>query len=269
MFGSNVELPTRMYSYNAAHDKYDSIAPIRGRKDQNERPLARRGNDNLTIRKDPTTHDIVVRLYNTDIVRYSADGDGWDNQIMLDPYPSVLTNRVMWSILGPYVNTHWTDRYPAPSYMTEVNGRCYHTPEFALIQPHQYGWYLVAGAKPIEVPYLNRKEGRQALKDANYYTFKLWLETRIKLGVAEFGHRWGGAFQWTPQEAVQYLRQGEKGWAEIAARFSNRTPLASELRSLREAVYKYDTCYDVEHHTHFDNYAQLQNAMNQIKRVGR
>lgn len=265
MYGNNINLPHRILSYESALQKYEAIKPIRGRQDQNSRPLARRSNDNLTIRKDPTNHDIVIRLYRTDIIRYLSKGDGCNNQIMLDPHPSVTTNRVMWSILGPYVNTYWSDRYSAPSHMTEVNGRYYHTPEFALIQPHQDGWYLVAGAKPIEVPYLNRKEGRQALKDSNYYTFKLWLETRVKLGVAEFGHRWGGAFQWTPREAVQYLHQGEKGWAEISRRMSHRVPLETELRSLREAVYKSELCYDTEAVPYFESYGGMTNALRRIK----
>lgn len=270
MYGANITLPSnRLLSYASALKKFNSIAPIRGRQDQNTRPLARRSNDNLTIRQDPTSKDIVVRLYSTDIITYKSDGDGNNNQIMLDPYPSTLTNRIVWSILGPHVYTRWSDRYPAPSNITEVGGRYYHTPEFALIQPHQDGWYLVAGAKPVEVPYLNRKEARQALMNVNYYTFKLWLETRVKLGVAEFGHRWGRSpFGWSPSEACRYLTKGEAGWAEISARMSNSVPLEAELRSLREAVYKSELCYDTETYPHFENYTQFKSAINQIKRAG-
>ena len=263
MFGTNMELPNRILSYKEAYSKWASIKPIRGRS-TDVRPLARRSNDNLTIRRDEDSHDIVVTLYYTDIIRYSADGDGYNNQIMLTPYPSSLTNRTMWSILGPHVNTYWSDT----NLITEVGGRYYHTPQFALVQPHQEGWYLVAGAEPIEVPYLNRKEGRQALRDANYYTFKLWLEARIRLGIAEFGRRYSGAFDWTPQNAVHYLRQGETGWAEIAGRMSNSVPLEAELRSLREAVYQYDLCYDTKTVEYFTSYNEYKNATNQIKRVG-
>lgn len=190
MFGVNIELPNRMLSYGSALATYNSIKPIRGRSDQNERPLGSRRNDNLTIRQEPITGDIVVRLYQTDIIRYNDD-----DVIVLDPYPSTLTNLVMWNILGPYVQTHWSARdYRLPHHMTQVGGRYYHTPSFAAIRPaDQGGWELVDGAKPIEVPYLNRKEGRQALKEAGYPLFKLWLETRIRLGVAEFGHRYGSS----------------------------------------------------------------------------
>lgn len=268
MFGNNMEQPNRMLSYDSALKKYQSIKPIRGRSDQNTRPLARRGNDNLTIRQDDNG-DIVVRLYRTDIIRYDANGDGYNNPIHLDPYPSVLTNRVMWPILGPHVNTHWADRYRAPGFITEVGGRYYNTPNYATVQPKESGWTLVAGAKPVEIPYLNRKEGKQALRDNNYYTFKLWLETRIRLGIAEFAHRWGTSpFDWTPSTAVQYLRQGEAGWAEISARMSNSVPLEAELRSLREAVYQYECCYDTKTVEYFHSYNEYRNAINQITRVG-
>ena len=266
MYGRNIELPShRMLSYNTALLKYNSIKPIRGRSDQNTRPLSNRGNDNLTIRMEPTTSDILVRLYSTDIIRYTyqAAGDYDLSPIVLDPYPSAMTNRIMWSILGPYVYTHWSDK----GLITKVGGRYYNTPSFAVVQPAETGWTLADGSKPIEVPHFNRKEGKQALKDSNYYTFKLWLETQVRLGVARFGRRWGSPL-WTPSEAVKCLRQGETGWAEIAARFSNHAPLEQELRSLREAVYKHDICYDIKMYEYFENHHKMQNALNQIKRVG-
>jgi len=269
MFGANIELPNRILSYKSALDKYNAIKPIRGRS-TDVRPLARRSNDNLTIRQDPTTGDVTIKLYQTDIITYDADGDGYNNYIEINPYASVMTNRVMWSILGPHVNTHWTDRYQAPNHITEVGGRYYNTPEFVTVAPKETGWEIIAGDRPIEVSYLNRKVGRQALRDANYYTFKLWLETRIRLGLCEFGHRWGSnPYDWSPREAMGYLTAGEKDWSEISKRMSNSVPIEAELRSLREAVYKSELCYDTETVSYFDGYNAFSNAMNQIKRVGR
>lgn len=274
MFGSNMETPNRMLSFDSAYNKWKAIKPIRGRQDQNSRPLARRGNDNLTIRQDPDTNDIVVRFYNTDVIRYlsneaSTGFDGLNNHIEITPYPSVMTNRVMWSILGPHVNTHWTDRWVAPNHITEVGGLYYHTPGFVTVAPKETGWEIVAGSKPIEVPYLDRREGRRALRDANYYTFKLWLAARVRLGVAEFGHRWGSSpYDWTPRMAMTYLKQGEEGWVELNKRMSNTVPIEAELRSLREAVYKSEMCYDTETVEYFESYKAFSNAMNQIKRVG-
>ena len=267
MYGTNLTLPSnRMLSYNSALAKYNSIKPIRGRSDQNTRPLALRSNDNITIRMEPDTNDIVVRFYSTDIIRYEYQqgGDNDLSPIHLDPYASVLTNRIMWSILGPHVNTHWSDT----SLITEVGGRYYNTPSFAVVQPAESGWTLVDGNRPVEVPYLNRKDARQALRDANYHTFKVWLDTKIRLGLAEFTHRYGGAFDWTPRTAVQYLQQGEAGWAVITTTMSNRVPVEAELRTLREAVYKYHMCYDSLSYDYFESYTAMKNAVNQIRKHG-
>ena len=272
MFGTNVTLPSnRMLSFNSAYKKWASIKPIRGRSDQNTRPLARRGNDNLTIRQDPDTKDILVRLYRTDIIRYSSEGDGHNNLIELDPYPSALTNRILQSILAPHVFTHWADRYPnaIPSNITEVNGRYYHTPSYALIQPDQQGWHIVGGNRPFEVPRLNRKEAKQALRDANYYTFQTWLETLIRLNQdprAEGSWR-STPFSWSPSEAMRYLTAGEDGWREIAGRMSRRIDPKREYEALRVAVYRYDMAYDTEVIPYFDSYREMQNALNRLRRA--
>lgn len=270
MFGANVITPNRMLSFDSAYKKYQSIKPIRGRSDQNTRPLARRSNDNLTIRQDPTTNDIVVRLYSTDIIRYDAQGDGYNNTIELDPYPSVLTNRIMWSILGPHVNTHWADRYPhtIPNHITEVGGRYYNTPSYALIQPQETGWTLVGGEKPFEVPKINRKEAKQALRDANYYTFQTWLNTLLRLGQDLRSEGWRSSpFSWSPSEAYKYLAAGEDGWREIASRMPRRVDPEREYAALRQAVYKYYQCYDTEVIPYFTSYRELQNALDRLRRA--
>ena len=266
MFGSNIELPSnRMLSYSSALKKYNSIKPIRGRQDQNTRPLARRSNDSLTIHIEPSSGDILVRLYATDIIRYvhPAGGDPDLSPIILDPYASALTNRVMWSILGPHVNTHWSDA----GLITEVGGRCYNTPSYAAIQPAQSGWTLTDGSVPFEVPYLDRKAGKQALRDANYYTFQTWIKTHIRLGTkALLGDTWRShPFDWTPSNAFSLLTEGETGWAEISRRFSPRAGLDRELGSLREAVYKAELCYDTVTTPYFESYDAMKSAMRRIK----
>lgn len=271
MFGANITLPNRILSYKAACDKYNSIAPIRGRQDQNTRPLARRSNDNLTIRQDETTGDIIVRLYRTDIITYKNDGDGYNNPIELDPYPSVTTNRVVTSILAPHVFPYWGDRHPSvPNHITEVGGRYYNTPSYALIQPAETGWTLVGGEKPFEVPRLNRKEAKQALRDANFYTFQIWFNTLIRLNLdpkAEGSWR-TGPFDWSPHEAMKYLTAGEDGWRAIAGRMSRRVDLKREFETLRHAVYKSELCYDTETIPYFEDYRSLQNAFNRLRRAG-
>ena len=269
MFGTNMEMPNRIFSYNAALSRYNSIKPIRGRS-EDVRPLARRSNDNLTIRQDPTTGDITIRLYRTDIIRYTndPDGDGYNNPIELDPYPSSLTNRVMSNILAPYVYTHWADRhYTGLDYITEVNGRYYNTPDYALIQPAEQGWHIIGGNKPFEVPRLNRKEAKQALRDTNFYTFQTWLNTLIRLGNDPRSENWRSApFDWSPHEAMKYLTAGEDGWREIAGRMSHIANIDREYEALRRAVYKSELCYDTEVIPYFEDYKSLQNALNRVRR---
>lgn len=270
MFGANIELPNRILSYNSALKKFNSIKPIRGRS-TDTRPLARRSNDNLTIRQDPTTGDIAVRLYATDIITYKnePDTDPDLRPIELDPYPSVLTNRVMWSILGPHVTTYWSDRHhSAPNCITEVGGRYYNTPSYALIQPQETGWTLIGGEKPFEVPRINRKEAKQALRDANFYTFQTWIETLIRLNNdPRPADGWRSRpYDWSPSEAYQYLTAGGAGWREIAGRMSHRVALDREMTSLRQAVYKYFQCYDTESILYFTSYREMQNAINRMRR---
>lgn len=267
---TNTILPDQMLSYDSALEKYQSIKPIRGRSDQNTRPLARRTNDNLTIRQDTKTNDIVVQLYSTDIVTYhSPDGDQ-ANHITLEPYTSVLTNRIISSLFGyTQLHTHWADRdHPAPDHITVVGGRYYNTPDYAFIDSGGPEWTLVGGAKPFEVPRLDRRGGKQALREANYDTFKLWLETMIRLGVVEFGYRWSRSpYKWTPRLAWQFLTAGEEGWAEVVKRMSSSTPLERELESLRRAVYSYAGCYDTETVEYFDSWQQLDAAIRQMRWV--
>ena len=167
--------------------------------------------------------------------------------------------------------THWADRYPnaIPSNITEVNGRYYHTPSYALIQPDQQGWHIVGGNRPFEVPRLNRKEAKQALRDANYYTFQTWLETLIRLNQdprAEGSWR-STPFSWSPSEAMRYLTAGEEGWREIAGRMSRRIDPKREYEALRVAVYRYDMAYDTEVITYFDSYREMQTALNRLRRA--
>ena len=262
MYGNNLELPTdRMLSHESAHNKWASIKPIRGRSDQNTRPLTNRRNDNLTIRQDPNTNDIAVRLYNTDVITYHTDGT-----ITLDPYGSVLTNRLVWSILGPHVNPHWSHSKP---HVTNVNGRYYHTPQYAHIQPHNDGWTLIGGSKPIEVPYLNRKLAKQALKDHDYNTFVVWLETQIRLGLDPRHRSWRTSpFRHTPSALINYLNDGPTGWAEVAQRMSTRCELKRELESIRLAIYQYEMCYEDTVYEYFDSYTVMTNAFKQVARVG-
>lgn len=270
MFGNNTTLPSnRMLSFDSALKTYRSIKPIRGRSDQNTRPLARRGNDNLTIRQDPNNSDIVVCLYRTDIIRYYAQGDGNNNPIELNPYASATTNRVVWSLLGPHINTHWSDRsYPLPRHITEVNGRYYNTPEYALIQPDERGWHIIGGEKPFEVPKLNRKEGNLVIKEYGVKEFETWLRTLVRLGQdPRSSHYRSRPYDWSTREIRELLSVGPKRWREVAERMSQYRPLKNEFEALRQAVYKAEMCYETETVPYFEGYQALHNALNRMRRA--
>ena len=49
---------------------------------------------------------------------------------------------------------------------------------------------------------------------------------------------------------------------------SNRVPLETELRSLREAVYKSDLCYDTKTVPYFESWAEMNAAFNRLRRYG-
>ena len=266
MFGTNMQFPNRMLSYTAAYNKWASIKPVRGRGDKNTRPLARRSNDNLTIHVDPRTNDVVVTLYHTDIIRYHQD-----STITLNPYPSVLTNRVVNSILGHYVTTYWTERSygsHTANLITEVGGRYYNTPDFATIQTDN--WQLVAGSVPFDIPRIDLAAAKKELKAHNYCTFKLWLETQVKLNIPVMDEsRWRirtTDFVLTPSEATSLLLKGETGWAEIARRMSARASLEAQLEVVRRAIYQSEYCYITEKKEYFTSHKELSNALNLMRK---
>ena len=260
MYGSNLILPShRMLSHQTALQKWASIKPIRGRA-TDTRPLAQRRNDNLTIRLDPTTNDVVVRLYSTDIIRYEAS----TGLIHLDPYASTLTNSVVQSILAPHVNPYWGARGTAN--VTRIMGAYYYTPDYAVVQPDQAGWQLVAGDKPFEVPYLNRKLGKQALMELGYYDYELNLKTQLRLGIdTRSGYRWRSApYDWGYYEASKYISDRDQ-WHEITVRMSPRCSVERELASLRKSLYQYAGAYEVQTVPHFSSYSEVHDALRRIK----
>ena len=265
MYGTNMHFPNRMLCYYDANNKWASIKPVRGRKDTNLRPLARRSNDNLTIHVDPRYNDVVVTLYHTDIIRYHKD-----NTITLNPYPSVLTNRVVRSILGPHVTTYWTGRSfgsHTANLITEVGGRYYNTPSFATIQVHN--WQLVAGSAPFDVPRIDLAAAKKELKAHDYYRFKLWLQTQVRLKIPVMTERrWGklSDFVLTPSEATSLLLKGETGWAEIARRMSPVFSLEAQLEVVRRAIYQSEYCYITEKKEYFTSHKELANALSLMRK---
>lgn len=257
----------RLFDYNGALSKWESIKPIRGRADQNSRPLYRRGDDTKTIRQLPNGA-IALRYHSTDVLTFNTD-----DTIDLEPYASRSTCQFVWAALAHRgVYAMWTDRqHPCPDHITQVGDNYYHTPDYAtVLYVHGEGWQLVSGAKPFEVPRLDKKATRQALKDTGYDQFALWLKTQIRMDLdPRQGDSWRrAAYDFSTREVGQYLMAGPEGWMELVRRMSRRTPLENDLASLRKAVYQYQGCIDTFEVPHFTSYSDLTSGLNMMRKYG-
>lgn len=85
-----------LHDYAAALRKYEEIKPFVKGAFKGERPLAERTRPQLRILKDDVDA-VIVRLYNTDIIRFKPDG-----QIELDQggWATATTHEVMGRVLG-------------------------------------------------------------------------------------------------------------------------------------------------------------------------
>lgn len=251
-------------SYEQALAKWESITPIRGRRDD-VRPVFRRDNDNAVVRK--TSNDsIVFRLYSTDVVTFNTDGT-----VDLEPYASNSTNNFVWSILR--LRTLWADRHRnIPDHITEVEGRYYHTPEFVTVQwsKDTNRWSYVAGAEPFDVPRLDKSMTSRAKEESGYNAFALWLNTQLRLGIdPRMGDSWRqSAYDWSSREVGQYLASGPENWAEMTRRMSKRTNIDTELAALRLAVYKWGGCVDTTEVPHFENQSTMMAAFSRMRKYG-
>ena len=248
-------------SYIAALSKWESIKPIRGRKDQNTRPLYRRTDDTKTIRK-LNNGSIAFRLHSTDVVTFHVDGT-----VELWPYASVSTCAFVRSVFGyhNHIHAHWSDRdYKLPNHVTQVEGRYYHTPSFATLSKDDTTsrWSLLAGNEPFEVTTLDKTLTKEALKDTGYNQFKLWLNTQIRLGLdPRKGDSWRAfPYEWSHREVSQYLTAGPEGWNELVRRMSKRCHVNRDLEVLRRAVYKYAGAGTTTEVPYFEDYNDMANT---------
>jgi len=224
--------------YDTALSKWEGIKPIRGRRDQNTRPLYRRGNDSQTIRQLPNG-GIAFCLWSTDVLTFNTDGT-----LDLEPYASVSTCAFVKAVLGwgSGVHAHWSDRsHPLPDNVTQVGGHYYHTPQFATLGKVDDKWTLLGGSEPFELTTLDKKLTKAALEETGYNQFKVWLTTQIRIGLdPRQGDVWRKPpYDWSHCEVSEYLTSGPEGWSELVRRMSKRCELDRELETLRRAVYKY------------------------------
>lgn len=263
MYGSASFSTLTVSNYISALSKWESIKPIRGRKDQNTRPLYRRGDDTKTIRK-LNNDSIAFRLHSTDVVTFNKDGT-----VDLEPYASVTTCSFVRAVLGyhNHIHAHWSYRdHSLPNHVTQVEGRYYNTPSFATLSktegPGGTCWSLLAGSEPFEITRLDKTLTKEALEDTGYNKFKLWLATQIRLGLdPRKGDSWrSGAYDWSTRDVSSYLTAGPEGWAELVRRMSKRCEVSRELEVLRRAVYKYAGAVPTEEVPYFENHSAMTNA---------
>ena len=253
-------------SYTSALQKWESIKPVRGRQDQNTRPLCRT-NDTTTIRK-LDNGSIAFRLHSTDVVTFNVDGT-----VDLRPYASVSTCAFVRAILGyhNHIHAHWSDRdHSLPNHVTQVEGRYYHTPSFATLSKDDSTnkWSLLAGSEPFDIVTLDRQLTKEALADTGYNQFKLWLTTQIRLGLdPRKGDSWRrGPYDWSSQNVSQYLTVGPEGWNEMVRRMSVRCDVNREFELLRRAVYKYAGAVTTDEVPYFEECNDMTNAFASTKK---
>lgn len=233
-------------THASALAKWESITPVRGRADDNIRPLARRSDTSKTIRK---TKDgsIALCYHNTDVVTFRPD-----DTVTLEPYASVSTNSFVWATLGgqgDQVQALWADRdHPCPDHITRVGDLHYHTPSFATVKYESTGWVLLAGSEPFEVPMLDKAKCREALHESGFNDFALWFKTLIRLGLDPRGgvvrrHYWSlrDRVEFTTNDVSQHLRAGSEGggWQLLANKMRLYNKVESDLGTLRKACYRW------------------------------
>ena len=253
MYRSNLILPRcGILSYEDAVQKHDSIAPIRGRS-TDVRPLAKRRNDNLTIRR---LHDssIAVRLYHTDIVVYRPDGT-----IELEPYGSMLTNDAVRTILGRAVTPQYT--HPAGPVLW-VKSKGYRIPDHAVLDKDLN---LISGSAPFTLYRVDKTKARQAAQTSGFNQFSLWLKTQLRIGIdPRQGARWGGLDITTSM--VRSLDEPDR-YGDIVRDWPAYQHINDQLLRLRREVYRYYDCITEAELPFVEDWRELQSVRSSQMRL--
>jgi len=261
MFGSNIHFPASILSYEAALQRHNSIAPIRGRS-TDVRPVAQRRNDNFTIRLDPKDQSVAVRLYQTDIIVYRPDGT-----IELEPYASRLTDDAVSCILRGGV----TPQYDSPvgpvlwAKAPDSNGfkRGYRIPDFAVLDKD---FRLIAGAKPFTKFTVDRKLSKAACRDSGFDQFALWFKTQLRLGFdPRQGGRWSGLH--VSDATVRSLDEPDR-YADIVREWPSHANPADQLSALRQCVVKYHGAVTETELPYVSDWRGLTSVVSSKRRLG-
>lgn len=243
-FGAITHYPNRMLSYEAALAKYHAIKPIRGRADQNTRPLADRRNHTITIRMEGG--DVIVRHWATDIIIYKPDGT-----IIGEPYPSVTTRLLVSSILGTLIGPHWANS--STNCITAVQGQFFLTPDYYELK----GGLLVGGSKPINIPSIDRKLSKEVCAEYNLPAFSKWLKTLVRIGADPRGR---GRYITTT------LLADQADWPEFAAQLDSRDSVDTSLDKVRKAIYRSNDVVKYTTVPYLDSYREYSRYVQAIRR---
>lgn len=169
----------RLTTYEAAARHERNVKPIRGDKN-GTKPLGDRAKKYFNIRKDEQTQDIIVRMHNTDIVRYHKDdtltlnNGGW---------VSPSTHDMFFMLIGltmqTFNNRPWVDCFISNAEGQTKRGD-YPFPNNEPVKAvrHEHGW-LLEGIGLTVVHHINRKAANKVRKD--YTNFKSYLTGLVKL----------------------------------------------------------------------------------------
>jgi hypothetical protein len=172
-FGSNANNVPMLHNYAAAVAHEAKVKPIRGRAVECK-PVGQRNITHATIRN--ANDDIVVRIYNTDIVRYKPDGRIIINQ---GGHASNTTRAYLSALMHEWFGSHqgetvWFDRPNDKTYILHDRADNIFVPN-----PDRPPRLIFTNPKP-QVIY---KKNRAALKEvrARYAPFIRYMKNIQKL----------------------------------------------------------------------------------------
>ena len=194
-FRLNTEEIPVLHNYARAVKYEAKVKPIRGRAVECK-PVGKRNITHATIRN--ANDDIVVRIYQTDIVRYKPDGTIIINQ---GGHASNTTRAYLSALLHEWFGSHqgettWFDRPNAKTYILHDRADNIFVPD-----PDQPSRLVFTNPKPQTI----RKKDRGALKAvrARYAPFIRYMKNIQKL-------QGGGAIKGLPRPGyISYLDLSE------------------------------------------------------------
>lgn len=223
VYGLSTDGFKHLTNYAAAKQHHDNTKPIRGRLEE-VRPLRSNRKDNTTIRMDGD--DVVLRLYQTDMIRFHPD-----DSITVGGYATKSSAEFVGGVL-PMVRASFTDDYtPFILWVFQgSNGKV----SYDLVPGYLYGneitlrregqGYTVNPKQltTIRVPSVDRKASAQLRREVGYAEFCKWQDTIHRLDPElHRKHRWPVEHGSVGGDMVDFwLRKGAEGYQTLINRLT-------------------------------------------------